>query len=119
MDCWAKPTTGKQIQRQLGFFNYFRDHIPMYSKLTEILEKLRHALKIEWTDQLQHIYDQLKLIRPSEANLSFPQFDKPFLVGTDASNRGLGAVVYQHYNNRDHFVKFAAKSLHKGEKHIN
>ena len=116
MERWARPTTGKQVQRHLGFFNYFRDHIPMYSKLTEPLEKLRYASIIAWNDELQKVYDQIKSILSSNTILAFPQFDKPFLVGTDASNRGLGAVLYQHYNNKDHFIKFAARSLRQGEK---
>ncbi|EPZ31368.1 hypothetical protein O9G_005999 [Rozella allomycis CSF55] len=41
MDEWKTPVTGKMIEQQLGFFNYFRDLIPNYASLTAPLDKLR------------------------------------------------------------------------------
>jgi hypothetical protein len=37
---WPIPTTGKQIQAFLGFINYFREHIPMISRITAPLDEL-------------------------------------------------------------------------------
>ena len=36
-----KPTTGKHLEQQMGFFNYFRKLIPLYSTLFGQLERLR------------------------------------------------------------------------------
>jgi len=64
---WPVPTTGKQIQAFLGFVNYFREHIPMISKLTAPLDKLRSTIKItpaEWTIEQQNAFKTLKKILP-------------------------------------------------------
>jgi isopropylmalate/homocitrate/citramalate synthase len=37
------PKTGTQVEKHLGFFNFFREVIPLYSKLTAPLDKLREA----------------------------------------------------------------------------
>src|SRR5437763_10009697 len=35
------PTTGKQLQHYLGFANYFREHVPLMSRITAPLDRLR------------------------------------------------------------------------------
>jgi hypothetical protein len=109
---WKPPTTGKMLQSQLGFFNYFRSEIPLYSRLFAPLEKLRYAAKIDWCDEYQRIYDQALSILKSKLMLAFPDYDKPFFVSTDASKFGVGAVLYQEdTEKRPKYVKFVAKSL--------
>ena len=43
---WPQPTTGKQVQAFLGFVNYFREHLPMASKLTASMDNLRNLKQI-------------------------------------------------------------------------
>jgi hypothetical protein len=88
------PINGKELERLLGFYNFFRDLIPMYSTLMAPLEKLRHASVIDWTPELLSILTNAKAILSSELVISHPDFVEPFYVGTDASSRGLGAVLY-------------------------
>ena len=113
---WATPCNGKQIQKHLGFFNYFREMIPLYAKLVAPLEKLRYRDKFEWTHEYQKIYDKLKDILASGLVLSYPDFNEPFQVGTDASNFGIGAVLYQVIQGDTKYVAFASRALHDGEK---
>jgi ribosomal protein L32 len=42
MKQWKVPKTGKELQSQLGFINYFRDLIPLYADILSPLEKLRN-----------------------------------------------------------------------------
>ena len=51
MDAWKTPSNGNMIEKHLGFFNYFRELIPLYSKLTAPLERLRKAPKVIWTKE--------------------------------------------------------------------
>lgn len=50
---------------------------------------------IVWTEKHQHLLEELldHLVEPPI--LAFPDFSKPFVLHTDASNLGLGAVLYQ------------------------
>ncbi|CAM4542862.1 unnamed protein product [Lepidochelys kempii] len=54
----------------------------------------------------------------SDPVLRAPDFDKPFLVTTDASERGMGAVLMQEGPNQEfHPVMFLSKKLSERESH--
>ena len=116
MDEWKTPTTGNMIEKALGFFNYFRELIPRYSTLVAPLEKLRKKKEIKWTPDLQAIYDKIRNILQSDLVLSYPNFDQPFQVATDASNYGVGAVLYQEYDGKTHYISFGARALSTSER---
>jgi hypothetical protein len=87
MNSWIRPTTGKQIQKHLGFFNYFRELIPLYSQLMAPLEGLRNVASFKWKPEFEDIYQKVYSILTSDLVLSFPDFSQPFLIGTDASKQ--------------------------------
>ena len=49
----------------------------------------------EWTTTQQESFDRLKLALTSAPVLAYPNYEKPFLLETDASLKGLGAVLLQ------------------------
>ena len=49
---------------------------------------------MEWTSQLEKEFLDLKASLSSETILKAPDFDRPFTLHTDASARGIGAVLY-------------------------
>src|SRR5882672_2249725 len=94
---WPIPTTGKQMQAFLGFVNYFREHIPIMSTLTAPLDILRSQTKIPpkfWTNKCQQSFNKLKEILFAAPILGYPRFDLQFYIPTDASQVGIGAVLY-------------------------
>jgi transposase InsO family protein len=118
---WKIPSTGKQIQSFLGFVNYFREHIPMVSKITAPLDELRSKSKIyssDWNNNCQTSFRKLKEILFAAPILSYPDFNSPFFIGTDASAVGIGAVLYQidKKTKKKHFISFQARSLSKSER---
>ncbi len=119
IDNWGYPKTGAQLSKHLGFFNFFREVIPLYSKLSSPLDQLRKVpdLTTVWTPEQQQAYDKIKQALHSSVILSFPDFTKPFLVGTDASDKGIGAILYQEGPQGSKlYISFAARSLSSGEK---
>jgi len=123
---WPLPTTGKQIEKYLGLVNYFRDFIPNYSTVAAPLECLRKQVTLPqaaWTKEQTQSFNALKQILSRAPFLTFPNFDKEFCVATDASDSGLGCVLYQlkqpglpdNVSNRD-WVMFAARALSPSEK---
>jgi putative transposase len=115
---WPQPRTGKDIQRFLGLVNFFRLHIPNMSQLAHALNPLREAasLKKLWTPACQASFDSLKYALRHAPILSFPALDHPFYVATDASNLGIGAVLYQIIDKKTKYIGFHARSLSRSER---
>lgn len=119
---WAPPTNGKMIQRYLGMFNFFREFIPCYSTLTAPLDRLRNVKYSFTLNKLeQSCFDSLKELLQNAPILCFPDFHLPFYVATDASNLGLGAVLYQLVKNDKgetevRYISFVARSLSQSER---
>jgi hypothetical protein len=87
-----------------------------YANLFHPLEKLRSQKTITWTTEYQSIYDKAFKILSSELILSYPDFENDFKVATDASNHGLGAVLYQEKDGKKHYISFASRALTDSEK---
>lgn len=49
--------------------------------------------------------------------LAYPRFDLPFILATDASEIGLGAVLSEQIEGQEHVVAFASGTLHPAEEH--
>jgi len=117
---WPVPTKGKQLQHYLGFFNYFREHIPLASTLTAPLDAIRMKddLSTVWNDNCQQAFDNMKMILPSCLPLAYPDSKLPFCIATDASNVGIGAVLYQvdPTTKNTRWISFQARSLTKAER---
>ena len=93
---WNPPTTVKQVMHYLGLFNYFWQHIPLISHLTAPRDTMCNSTNFpdDWTVECQMNFDTLKALLPIASPLSFPDFDQPFCIATDASDVGISAVLY-------------------------
>ena len=48
--------------------------------------------------------------------MSYPDFTKPFIVHCDASEKGLGAVLYQEIDGKMKVISYASRTLTPAEK---
>ena len=117
---WPTPRTGKDIQRFLGLVNYFRDYIPKISVLTAPLNGLRNVpgkLGDLWTHKQNEAFENIKEALAHSPVLQPPNLDMPFHVATDASDVGIGAVLYQvDQDKKINHIGFMARSLSKSER---
>ena len=90
-----RPTTGKQLQAFLGSITFLRQNVRYVADLTASLESAKNADVITWTDRMIHDFDVLKQAVAQAPSLAYPDFTKPFHIATDASNVGIGGVLYQ------------------------
>jgi hypothetical protein len=51
MDALKTPSNGNMIEKHLGFFNLFRELIPLYSKIKAPLERLQKAPEVICTKE--------------------------------------------------------------------
>ncbi len=95
---FARPRTKADVRAFLGLAGYYRQFIPKFSCIAAPLSDLTKAAlpdKIQWTDECQTAFDQLRNSLCNDPILCPPRYDREFLLQTDASSRGIGAVLAQ------------------------
>ncbi|KAK3516007.1 hypothetical protein QTP70_000893 [Hemibagrus guttatus] len=97
---WPSPTTVKELQRFLGFANFYRHFIRNYGSVAGPLTSLLKGKprRLAWTDQAQAAFQQLKDCFTTASILRHPDPDLPFMVEVDASSSGIGAVLSQQHS---------------------
>jgi hypothetical protein len=113
IQCWATPSSVKDIQRFLGFANFYCRFIKGYSKITTPLTTLTCKDKpLSWNPMAQAAFDTLKMAFTSAPILIHPDPAKPFIVETDASDFALGAILSQFgIDGLQHPVAFYSRKL--------
>ena len=92
---WERPETGERMQSVLGLGAYLRDHVRHYADITAPLEAVKRNKVIVWTDNLVRHWDLFKKAFATAPLLVFPDFAKRFVLATDASQTGIGGILYQ------------------------
>ena len=71
----------------------------------------------EWTEHCQQSFDALKDALTSTPVLAYLDYSKPFILETDTSLKGLGAVLSQRGDNNEICaVAYASRSPHPSER---
>ena len=98
VESFPTPQTKKQVRGFLGLTGYYRKFIPNYaevaSPLTDLTKKSAPT-RVVWTEACEVAFQVLKKSLCSTPVLRGPNFAKPFVLQTDASERGVGAVLAQ------------------------
>lgn len=139
-----KPATVGDLRKMMGFLSYYRTYIPNFSRLARPLyqlitvppqstlpaepkgKKRRASTKskgqaspntpITWTQTHQDVLNTLidHLIEPPI--LAYPDLTLPFVLHCDASQDGLGAVLYQKQNGKMSVIAYGSRTLTPPEK---
>ncbi|PNY14541.1 hypothetical protein L195_g011223 [Trifolium pratense] len=102
---WPTPTNVKQLRGFLGLTGYYRRFIKSYAKIASLLTDLHKKAAYEWNDNAELAFQQLKTAITSVPVLALPNFHKPFILETDASGVGIGAVLHQEGHPNANFSK--------------
>ena len=115
---WPTPTSTKEVQQFLGLANYYRRFIKDFAQIAKPLHKLtERTSSFLWTTECQKSFEILRHLLSSPPILSYPDFTKPFILDTDASNDGIGGVLSQlDKDGREHVVAYGSRLLTKPER---
>lgn len=128
------PNTFRDVPKLLGFLSYYRTYIQDFSRIAkpmyELLQyknpvatvpqlrqkrgkgaQLSSRTPIQWIEERQRTLDQLINILSSPPVLAYPDFDLPYVLCTDASQQGLGAVLYQHQGGKLRIIAYGSRTL--------
>ena len=113
------PKTKKDLQRFLGAINYHRRFIDNINEKTNSLyEMLKNEESMSnWTEEHTKAFKELQ----EEANKSIkryhPNYSYKFILETDASNSGVGALLYQiDENGQRRIIKPIAAKFNTNER---
>ena len=110
------PKTPKQIKAFLGLLGYYRKFIRNFADITKPLTKcLKKEAKIEFTPDYIQAFEQCKTLLVNEPILQYPDFNREFIITTDASNVAIGAVLSQGKITEDRPVQYASRTLSETE----
>ena len=117
VQCFARPNCLKEVRQYLGMCVYYRRFIPHFSSLARPFHNLTwKGADFVWTKQCEAAFCELKERLTEAPVLAYPCFQKPFILETDASGCGLGAVLSQCQNDGVvHPIAYASRSLSKAE----
>ena len=125
---WPTPKTVYDVRSFLGFVGYYRRFIKDFSKIAkpirEVITGLENQSKrsakktfVEWTEAADSAFEHLKKLCISTPILAYPDYKLPFVLHTDSSSEGLGAVLYQKQNGKLRVIAYASRSVSKAESH--
>ena len=111
MQDWPAPNDVSKLRGFLGLTGYYRKFIKNYGLICKPLTDLLRKDAFHWDSKAEQAFLELKRAMMSPPVLSLPDFSLPFVVETDASSYGIGAVLMQE----GHPLAFISKTL--GPKH--
>lgn len=110
------PRDLDSLKRFLGMSGYYRDFIPGFAELVKPLTDLTKKSRVfHWSSTCHEVFNIVKDKLMSAPVLAFPDYDCQFILTTDASNVGLGAVLSQYQQGRERVLSFASRPLTKAE----
>ena len=95
---WPVPLTKTELRSFLGLASYYRQFIKNFAA---VAPPLHHALTVGsektfvWTTACDRAFSELKKCLVDAPVLSYPRSDEQFILDTDASDFGIGAVLSQ------------------------
>jgi hypothetical protein len=111
------PRCVRDLQSFLGLVGYYRRFIPGLATTAYPLYQLfKKGTPWVWTPTHDAAITTLKQVLTSSPVMRLPNFDKPFILCTDASDTGLGAILSQlDDDHMEHPVYYASRTLVGGE----
>lgn len=114
---WPTPINLRQLRGFLGLASYYRRFVQGFATIAAPLHcLLRKGEPFEWTQERREAFDSLKMALCQSPVLAPPDPHSTFLLDTDASDEGIGAVLSQPGSDGEQVVAYYSRSLSKTER---
>ena len=136
----SNPSTVGEVRKLLGRLGYYRRYIQNFARMAYPIYQLlqadpdnvartvrgnkQHSKRgsvpsskpVVWGEQHQKALEKLLDHLTSAPVLGYPDSSQPFVLHTNASQEGLGAVLYQRQDGKMRVIGFWPRSLTKAER---
>lgn len=117
---YPTPKNTTEIRRLIGLVSWYRRFIKNFASIAAPISNLLQGRKkgqpIVWTPEADEAFDEIKKSLTSAPVLASPDFSKPFVIQCDASDYGVGAILYQECDGIEHPIAYASKALNKAQR---
>ncbi|KZR97353.1 Uncharacterized protein APZ42_007826, partial [Daphnia magna] len=110
------PRNVRELQSFLGLCSYYRKFVQGFAVLARPLSNLtKKSSRFIWTEEHQRSFESLKTALTNPPVLAHPKYNLPMEIHCDASGFGVGAVLSQHQDGKEHVLAYASRLLSKAE----
>lgn len=114
---YPTPHNAKDMRAFLELAGFYRRFVPNFANLAKPLTELtKKDAKFQWTCAAEEAFQSLKTKLCESPVLAYPDFNKPFILSTDASGQALGAILSQIIDGQEHPIAYASRQLKPPEK---
>lgn len=120
---WKIPGTVTELRAFLGLVGYYRRFIQDFAKIAEPLHELLRGVAtdirnraVAWGLAQEEAFVRLKRALTQAPILAYADFDQPFILYTDGSHKGLGAVLSQVQDGKERVIAYGSRSLRETER---
>uniref|UniRef100_A0A388K4R3 Integrase catalytic domain-containing protein n=1 Tax=Chara braunii TaxID=69332 RepID=A0A388K4R3_CHABU len=109
---WPRPQTVTEVRSFLGMCGYYRNFVKNYSTVASPLTDLtRLDISWDWSDECEAAFKRLKHALMNHEVRTVPDPQKPFIVTTDASQYGIGAMLAQQDGKKLRPIEYMSKKM--------
>ena len=117
---WPPPRNLKEVRSFVGLCSYYRRYVKDFARVAEPLHALtRKNVRFEWSAACADAFDKLKICLTTAPILTLPTDEDQYLLDTDASDVGLGAVLSIVTKDGEKPVAYGSRLCNKPERNYN
>ena len=113
---WPRPQSTHDVSSFLVLASYYRKFIRGFSQLAKPLTELtKEKVGLKWDKQEEQSFLALKAAMATAPVLRLPDFERQFVVTTDASDVAIGAILEQDFGSGLQPIAFSSRKLNPTE----